>query len=150
MKKLIKPNSDLIERVAANFAAEWFEAAAATPGMNMERHKYKNDPRRFARLNLEKFIPQAISVLIGMLGRPDVALEMKEEIYSALQDRNNDASNVISTEIEALPDMNMQKVLELYNKPDKIDQSLIRKREKPLEISSLNKTDTAPFKATRH
>jgi hypothetical protein len=167
MNKILKPNSILIEKVAGELAATWFEAAGNTPGFNMHHKKYKNDPRRFARANLEKFIPQAIEILLGMLNRPDIALEMKEEIYDCLIDRVNDPRNVTSADMTGIPDIDAKKLTELLATPaDKIiDQSLEKKRDKPIEIKSdtavgnvvyssnnelIKKPIENPFRAKRH
>ena len=139
MSKVLKPNSILIEKIAGSLAAVWFEAAAATPGMNMERHKYKNNPRIFARKNLEKFIPQAISILLDMLHNPSTPHEQKSEIYDCLIDRVNDPNNITSEDLKGLADIDIKKVLDLTKTPlDKvIDQTLKPKREKPLIVNSL-------------
>jgi hypothetical protein len=93
--KVIKPRNILIEKVAGELAATWFEAGLNTPGMDMLRKKYKNNPRLYARRNLEKFIPTAVNILIGMLGpNSNATPEMKEEIYDELIDRINDPTSV--------------------------------------------------------
>ena len=151
VRKIIQPKHLLIEKVAASLAAEWFEAAANTPQMNMERHKYKNDPRIFAKQNLEKFLPTAIDILIGMLGRPDIAMELKEEIYDCLLERKNDPTNITSADFTGLPDIDAKKLVELGTTQTEkvINQFMKPEREKPLEITA-PKTDTRPFRAIRH
>lgn len=169
MSQILKPNSILIEKVAGQLAATWFEAAGNTPGFNMHHKKYKNDPRIYARKNLEKFIPQAIEILIGMLGRPDIALEMKEEIYDCLSDRVNDPRNVTSADMTGIPDIDAKKLAQLTSTPQEeiISQLLKPQRADPIEIvtqDNKKKTDTNiptavnldaakiknPFKAVRH
>lgn len=150
-RKIIQPKHVLLEKVAGALAATWFEAAANTPLMNLERHKYNNDPRKFAKQNLEKFIPQALDILIGMLGRPDIAMELKEEIYDMLQDRINDPTNITSADFTGLPDIDAKKLVELGTTQTEkvINQFMKPEREKPLEITA-PKTDTRPFRAIRH
>lgn len=95
--KLIEPHTILIEQTAGKFAAEFFEAARST-GMGIimlqnekiDLRKYKNDPRKFARAHLEKFIPAAVHALIEILSRENTPEPMKEVIYQAIQERVND------------------------------------------------------------
>lgn len=145
--KIIKPNSILIERIAGELAATWFEAGLNTPGMNMMRKKYRNNPRLFAKRNLEKFIPKAIELMLTMLG-PHSTLppEAKEEIYDCLIDRVNDPSNVTTEDLKGLPDIDVKALLDMSVNPIEkvIDQALKPKREKPLIIN------TPKPVATRH
>ncbi len=95
MSKVIKPSSVLFEQIALQFAAIYFEAAMSTGFKNVDKHgrkKYK-DARHFARLNVEKFVLKAVEYCMDMLNRPDIAKEMKDTIFEALQDRINDPSN---------------------------------------------------------
>lgn len=95
--KLVDPSSILIEQTAAKFAATWFEAARSS-GMKLvmlqeekiNLLKYKNDPRKFARAHLEKFIPAAVHALIEILSKENTPEPMKELIYQAIQERTND------------------------------------------------------------
>lgn len=149
--RLIRPRDILIERIAAEFAATFFEAAQATPEVDTLRKKYKNNPKLYARKNWEKFVPAAVNVLIGMLQREDVSLEKKEEIYNAIIDRANDPENVISDDIikngGVLPNIDVKKLLDENNKPvDKIGQLLNRDVHKDLPPTILEN----PPKATRH
>jgi len=149
--KLIRPRDILIEKTAGELAATWFEAALNTPEINTLRKKYRNDPKRYARMNFEKFIPAAVNILIGMLGRQDLPLEMREEIYNAIIDRANDPENVISDDIikngGVLPNIDVKKLLDENNKPvDKIGQLLNRDIHKDLPPTILEN----PPKATRH
>lgn len=145
MAKIIKPRDDLIERVAGEMAAEWFEAGLNTPGMNMLRHKYKNNPRLYAQQNIEKFIPVAIKTLMDML-KPtsNCSAEMREEIYDALMDRVNEKGNITSTDIQGLSDIDVKKLMELSSTPEeKAAQLLNPDPPKPLVIHN-------PGKAARH
>ena len=83
--KIIQPHHILIEKVAGEFAAIFWEAGRSS-GMTS---KYKN-ARAFARANLEKFIPKAVEHLIDLLGRDDIHPDMKDQIYQAIQERTND------------------------------------------------------------
>lgn len=148
--KLIKPRDVLIEKVAGQLAATYFEAAQNTPQMDTLRKKYRNDPRRYARMNLEKFIKPAIECLIESLKSPRLSVEAKEEIYNALIDRINDPENLISDDIikngGLIPKIDIKTVLDATNKPvDKIAQLMDR------EIHSHLPTilDNNPGKATR-
>lgn len=150
-RKLIKPRDLLLERTAGRLAAEWFEAAKNTPEIDVLRKKYRNDPRRFARMNLERFIPIAVDILIGMLHRDDLPLEMREEIYNCLIDRVNDPEALTSTEIinnnGQIPKIDIKPILDAKtNQPvDRIAQLMDREVHKHLPtIIDLN-----PGKATR-
>lgn len=155
-KKIIQPRDVLIERVAVEMAATWFEAAQNTPGMNTLRKKYRNDPKRYAQMNLEKFIPHAVKHLIELLGKPHISLEMKEEIYNALLERTNDPENVTSDDVMKLPNLDMSKLKDLVETKAEqhINQALVKKREEPVSIKTdLQNSSTTkpnPFKATRH
>lgn len=149
--KLIRPRDILIERTAGELAGAWFEAAQNTPEINTLRKKYRNNPKRYAQMNWEKFVPVAVNILIGMLQREDVSLEKKEEIYNAIVDRANDPENVISDDIikngGVLPNIDVKKLLDENNKPvDKIGQLLNRDVHKDLPPTILEN----PPKATRH
>jgi len=95
--KLVEPHTILIEQTAGRFAATWFEAARSS-GMKLvmlqkekiNLMKYKNDPRKFARAHLEKFIPAAVHALIEILSKDTTPEPMKEVIYQAIQERVND------------------------------------------------------------
>lgn len=146
----------LIEKVAGEMAATWFEAAKNTPGMDTLRKRYRNDPRRYARMNLEKFIPIAIQTLVSMLGMDHVKPEYKEEIFEAIQSRVNDPSNITSDDLMTLPNLDMSKLNDLISTKTEqfVDQSLVPKREKPINIKTdLKNSSTTtpnPFKAVRH
>lgn len=149
--KLLRPRDILIERTAGELAATWFEAAQNTPEINTLRKKYKNNPKVYARKNWEKFVPLAVNILVGMLGRQDLPLEMREEIYNCIIDRANDPENVISDDIikngGVLPNIDVKKLLDENNKPvDKIGQLLNKDVHKDLPPTILDN----PPKATRH
>jgi len=149
--KLIRPRDILIEKVAGQLAATWFEAAQNTPGMDTLRKKYRNDPRRYARMNLEKFIKPAVESLIECLKSPRLSLEAKEEIYNALIDRINDPENLTSDDIikngGLLPKIDIKPVLDATNKPvDKIAQIMDREFHSHLPTILENK----PKEAQRH
>ena len=82
---ILSPKHTLIERVAAEMAAVFYEAGRSS-GMTS---KYKN-PRSWARAHFERFIPRAVETLVSMLGRSDIAELQKQEIYDALMERHND------------------------------------------------------------
>lgn len=84
-KKLISPQSLLIEKTALEFACVYWEAGRST-GLT-SKHK---DARSFAKANVEKFIPKAIEVLIDMLSKPHIPQEQKDTIYEAIMERTND------------------------------------------------------------
>jgi hypothetical protein len=97
-KLILGPKHTVFERTAAELAAVFYEAGRSS-GMTS---KHKN-ARSWARANFEKFIPKAIELCVSMLSRPDIADLMKQEIYDALMERNN---NKEATEYAALTEVN--------------------------------------------
>lgn len=85
--ELYKPADGLIEKVASKFASEWFEAALSS---GLKDDKYNRNPRKFAKINLEKFIPYAIKHLIEMLKNPSLPHDQKFMIYEQILKRVND------------------------------------------------------------
>lgn len=82
---LSTPKYTVIEKVAAEFAAVWWEAGRSS-GLK-SKHK---TARLYAKKNFEKFIPKAIEHLTEMLDNPHIADLAKQEIYEALMERAND------------------------------------------------------------
>lgn len=79
------PKSTLIETVALNLAATFYEVGRGQ-GLT-SKHK---SAKAYAKANLEKFIPKAVEYLLDMLGRQDIPDLMKAEIHEALTERVND------------------------------------------------------------
>ena len=75
----------LIEITAGELAATFYEAARSS-GM---KSKYPN-ARIYAKNNLETFVPKALELLLEMLGKEDTPEHMKNEIYDAIMERNED------------------------------------------------------------
>ena len=84
-KKLITPQSVLIEQTAAEMAAVFWEAGRSA-GMPS---RFKN-ARAFARAKMTTFIPKAVQHLIEVLGNSATTKEMKDLIYEAIMERVND------------------------------------------------------------
>jgi len=84
-KKLVTPQSILIEQTAAELAAIFWEAGRSA-GMPS---RFKN-ARTFARAKMTTFIPKAVQHLLEMLGNPAVPKEQKDLIYEAILERVND------------------------------------------------------------
>jgi len=96
-KKIIQPYSTLIEQTAGQMAGVFFDAARSSgltviqlQGQKINLLKYKNNPHKFARAHLEKFIPAATHSLVEILSRPETPDSFKETIYQAIQERVND------------------------------------------------------------
>lgn len=93
MSKVIKPIDDLIFHTAVRFAAEWAEAAFATPGLTRGKYVGAGDKpvKMFAKDHFEKFIPLVVSYFIEML-KPtsNCTPAMRETIYNALMNPIND------------------------------------------------------------
>lgn len=135
--KIITPSSMLIEQTAAEFAGVFFDAARSSGmhkiklrGQVINLDKYKNDPRKFAKAHLQKFIPDAVQQLIRMLGMSHVPADQKELIYQAIMERTNDPQldALAKTAEGRLPEFE-QTVL---YKPD-------NEKPKPLEIKTEQK-----------
>jgi hypothetical protein len=95
--KIITPETNIIEKTAAEFAGVWFDAArnsgikiARLQGQVINLLKYKNNPRLFAKAHLEKFIPAATHALMEILCRDSTPLDQKEIIYKAITERTGD------------------------------------------------------------
>ncbi len=78
------PRYTVIEKTALQLAAVFYEAGRSS-GMTS---KHKN-ARSYARANLEKFIPKAVEILLGMLNNPNTPKIMKDEILGAYLERAN-------------------------------------------------------------
>ena len=52
--------------------------------------KYNNNPRNFARANIEAFIPAAVHALIEIMSRPNTPESQRQLIYNAVMERVND------------------------------------------------------------
>lgn len=100
--KITTPRHKLIEKTAGEIAAAFYEQGRSL-GL---KSKFKN-ARAYARANLEKFVPKATEILIGMLGRNDISEVMKKEIYEAVLERAHD------------PDLAI-----LDRKPDHVDSAM--------------------------
>ena len=83
--KIVTPRHILIEKVAGECAAVFYEAGRST-GL---KSKYP-DARSYAKAHLEKFVPKAVEILLGMLNDPRVPQFQKNEIYEAVIERAND------------------------------------------------------------
>jgi hypothetical protein len=136
-KKIQNPSSILIETVAAQLAATWYEI-----GRGQGLTSKSKDAKEYARTNLEKFIPKAIDHLLDILNNPYASTEMKEMIYDALQERVNDPTNVTSTDIKGLPPLDINKVLSMLPK-QLPSQALKLKREEPINIKTRLNSETA-------
>jgi len=95
--KIITPASMLIEQTAGEFAGVFFDAARSSGmhkiklrGQVINLDKYNNNPRKFAKAHLKKFIPDAVQHLIKLLGMPHMSPDQKEIIYQAIMERVND------------------------------------------------------------
>ena len=120
MKKIIQPKHTLIEKIALQLAATWYETGRSQ-GLT-SKHK---SARKYAAANLEKFIPKAVEMCLKMLGPDSNATEeMKQEIYSALLERHNDPELN-----QYLPNVDVKKAIEL---------SEMIEKKKVINIKGLN------------
>lgn len=84
-KKLIKPESTLIEKTALELAAAFYEVGR---GQGL-KSKYK-DHKSYARAHVKQFIPKAVDILMDMLAKDSIPKEQKDAIYDAIMERTND------------------------------------------------------------
>lgn len=120
MKKIITPRNTLIEKTAGELAAAWYEIGRSQ-GLTS---KHKN-ARKYAKANLEKFIPKAVELLLQMLEpHSNATEEMKAEIYEALMERHNDPELCA-----VLPNVDVKRALELAEQMEK---------QKVINIKGLN------------
>lgn len=85
--ELFQPSDGMIEKIAGEMAAVWFEAALSS---GLKDTKYKKNPRKFAQANLEKFIPFAIKSCMDMLANSNTPHDQKMMIYEQIMKRAND------------------------------------------------------------
>lgn len=110
MKKIIQPKHTLIEKIALELAATWYEIGRSQ-GLTS---KHKN-ARKYAAANLEKFIPKAVEHCLEMLRPNSNATEaMKAEIYEALMERHNDEGLC-----SVLPNIDVKRSIELAEQIEK-------------------------------
>lgn len=83
-KKIITPESEIIEQTALTLAASFYEIGRSQ-GLTS---KHKN-ARKYAKANFEQFIPRAIEHLLEMLSNPSFDPKAKELIYTAIMERAN-------------------------------------------------------------
>ena len=110
MKKIITPISTIIETVAGQLAATFYEVGRGQ-GLT-SKHK---SARAYAKANFEKFIPKAVEYCIEML-KPtsNVTEEARMEIYKALMERHNDPE-LCST----MPNIDVKKLIALIDMHEK-------------------------------
>lgn len=133
MTKLLTPRSVLIEKVALELAATFYEIGR---GQGMTS-KY-NNARAYAKANLEKFIPKATDILIDML-KPDSAIthEMREEIYLAMMERHDDP------ELNAaMPNIDVNKLIAMIDQNEK--NKVITINTKPVQKTVLHNQVKSP------
>lgn len=113
-KSIVTPQSLLIEQTALKFAAVFYEAGRSS-GLK-SKHK---DAKAYAKANVERFIPIAVSILLDMLGMPHVPQSQKDTIYDAIMERTNDTElsdvgiPVFENKVPHLPDYS-----KIFTKPE--------------------------------
>ena len=83
--ELVTPQSLLIEKTALELAATWYEIGRSQ-GLTS---KWK-DAKSYAKANVEKFIPNAVDLLMDMIGSGAIPEDEKQLIYEAFMERTND------------------------------------------------------------
>lgn len=113
MIKLVQPKFDILEEMALKFAMTYYEAARSQ-GIKPRNPKHKT-ARLWALSNFQKFIPKALEIATDMLGRTDIAEPVKEKIYMAIMERNNDP--VYHDTFKTLPPVNIEKIFKEVEMP---------------------------------
>ena len=140
MNKIATTKHVLIETIAGQLAATWYEIGKAQ-GLTS---KYP-DARSYARAYLHKFIPKAVEYCLEMLkSTSNATREMKEEIYDALQERHNDPEL-----LRYRPNIDVNKVIEMVAEMERKKGPVI------INTGELDQDEPKtvlhnPFKATRH
>jgi hypothetical protein len=138
--KIITPRSQLIEKVSAEFAGIFYDAARSSglkiinlKGTKIDLIKCKS-AKIFARKYLEKFIADAVQHLTSMLGRSDIPDSHKLEIYEALMERVNDPQlDVLAKSTQGrLPEYEQS----ILYKPD-------NEKPKPIIVKDINSEDAS-------
>ena len=111
MIKIVDPSNVIIEKVAGQMAGVFFDAARSSglkiimlQGKKINLMKYKENPRNFARSNIEAFIPAAVEALIEIMSRENCPVEQKEMLYHALLERVNDQDIDMRGKLAKLPE----------------------------------------------
>lgn len=112
MSKIVKPLNPLIFKTAAELACCWYEI-----GRSQGLKSKWPTARSYAKANLEKFVPRAISILLDMLSNPSYNDIMKMEIYDALIDPLNDRDLMNGS--SQLDDINAKKLDEIVKEYEK-------------------------------
>ena len=84
-RKLIKPESVLIEKTALELATAFYEIGRSQ-GLTS---KYKTH-QAYARRHLNEFIPKAVELLMEILANPATPEDQRLAIYDAFLERAND------------------------------------------------------------
>lgn len=84
-RKLVKPESTLIEQTALAFATTFYEAGKSS-GLTS---KYKTH-KAYAARHINEFIPLAVNYLMDMVANPQTPEEMRLAIYDCFLERAND------------------------------------------------------------
>lgn len=84
-RKIVTPESLLIEKTALEMAANFWEVGKSQ-GL---KSKYPN-ARAYAKRYVKEFIPVAVSTLMDMLGKDHIPTDQKDMILDAFLERTND------------------------------------------------------------
>src|SRR5882757_2303979 len=84
-KKLITPQSILIEQMALKLACAFYEHGRSLGCSS----KYKN-AREYAKKYVEMFIPLAVNYLMDIVSNPSIPTKMRDLAYEAFLERTND------------------------------------------------------------
>lgn len=84
-RKLIKPESVLIEKTALELATAFYEVGRSQ-GLTS---KYKTH-KEYAKRHVKEFIPKAVELLMQILANPATPEDQRMAIYDAFLERAND------------------------------------------------------------
>lgn len=110
-KKIVTPESTIIEQTAGQMAGVFFDAARSSgmgiinlQGQRIDLRKFKNNPVKFAREHFEKFIPAAVHALTEVMSNPKTPDEHRQVIYNAILERVNDEELIMMGQAAGLPE----------------------------------------------
>lgn len=124
MKKIKAPASILLETIAAQLAATFYEIGRSQ-GLKSIHKDYKS----YVKANILRFMPRAVEYCLDMLNNPHTPADQKALIFEALKERVNDPEN----DCVMLPDIDIKTLLP-KQEPKPV---IINTEKKPLNIKDM-------------
>ena len=128
-RKLVKPESILIEQTAMKLACEFYEI-----GKNQGLTSKFKTHKAYARRHINEFIPLAVSHLMDILANPNTPIDQRNMIMDAFLERAND--------------QDLSQTIPLFDNPfakDFVSDKVVP--QKPLVGTSPNSIDDLPLES---